>query len=181
MKKKLPEWISRLLPLSLICTLINLFIFYALSYWISTNGITTTEMYLFLIMPSFSFLAITSITCYFLLKQYRLQCFEDNKKPYPGWLISILLMLFIFLSGIMMDWIYYQVDPYLSKDFGETLSNMLTSVGESKETLDQIAKLPLFTQNYVGIGIGIFIGVIIAVTAVTLRVKKPMTSITPAG
>lgn len=173
MKKKLPEWIVGLMPIALLCTLINMFLFYLLGYWIYGNGITTTETYLFLIMPTILFFIVTAIVCYWALKQYRLECFANNVKPFAAWLVIPILTLAIFFLGFFADWIYFQIDPYLSIGFGQALEDVLIKAGESKDVVQPIAELPLYTQNYVGIVIGIFLGTVLSAIMVNARVKKP--------
>lgn len=173
MKKRLPEWIVSLMPIALLCTLINMFVFYLLSYWISRNGITTTETYLFLIIPTILFFIVTALVCYFALKQYRLDCFANNVKPFAAWLVVPLLTLAIFFLGFVADWIYFQIDPYLSLDFGQALENVLIEAGESRDVVEPIAALPLYTQNYIGVIIGIFLGTMLSAIMVNMRIKKP--------
>jgi hypothetical protein len=177
MKRKFPEWIMRLLPIALLTTLINMFLFYIVGYWISNDGVTTKEMYLFLIAPTMLFLVVTMIVNYFALKQYRLECFFQNKKPYAGWLILSILSISIFLFGLAVDWLYFLIDPYLSTEFGLAFEALLLQAGESESVVKTISDLPLYSQNYVGISVGIFVGTIISVIAANTRVKKPQVNL----
>jgi hypothetical protein len=172
MKKLLPEWIIRLITIALISTFVSMFFFYLLGYGLYRNTITTMEMYLFLIMPTILFLIITMTVNYFALKQYKLDCFEENRKPPAGWIIFLVLSLITFFSGALIDLLFFQIDPYLSQGFGQALENMLVEAGEAKDMVVPISQLPLYTQNYIGIAIGIFSGTLLSVIMVSARIKN---------
>ena len=175
MKQKLYSWAVQLLPIAGFSALVDMLLFYLYSYWLYQDGVTTQEVYSFLMMPILIFLISTLTVNYMLLRQYRFNCFAEDKRPYPGWVLFTTLFACVFLFGLVIDAIYFLIDPNLSEEFSRALQEMLTSVGEAEENVRPIASLTLFAQNYVGIALGIFIGTLVSLI-LAAKVRKPVPS-----
>lgn len=168
--------LRKFLPIALTIALVNMTAFYILSLWIYSDGISRAEVYWFLFAPILLFFVVTLVVTYFLVRQYRMHCFENSVRPLRGWSALLILSLLVFVLSLGIDALYFLIDPDLSHAFGAALAEILlgTSTGtDDAEMVQKLVRMPLFIQNYVGIGLAIVMGTLGAMALNHFFVKQP--------
>lgn len=135
--------INKLVPASIISSLVSLIISYALLYSWSTEGFSKAEVIYGLLAPCIVFFVVTLIVQSAFIRSY-LRVSESPQKWYYVFVITTLITI---VSSIVIDYTYFNIDSFIFKDYSSAAANTLMEVGETQRSVDAFEDSIFFVQG----------------------------------
>jgi hypothetical protein len=163
----------RFTAFSISLAIIFLVIVYAICYYMLRDGFSTMESSIIGLMTGILFLFISFISSSIFLYNYKKDCLINRQSILKGFYQFALILSLSVIFIIFIDYLYFElIDKSVPIALLNKIRDYLISSGQSEDVVDELAKLPLMTQNGIVVFIGGLVGIPFAIMVSSSFVKN---------